>query len=235
MSHEIKKPITEKEHADFIVEYNHNCGLRIEDTEMFLFALEENEIMGEKEIEIEVPEYDEEGNPIMIEYEDTETVIDYDEEGNPIGSHEIIVIKHKQQTHIETITVPYPVINSNWEEEQKEKEHEYIQTLSMTRSDFFDNTIKAWGVNEEELLPVVTGILDTLPITDIEKKIAINNYENALNFYRKHALFTLLSGIPITIGEMTITMTAEHWDSFFVEINKRNPDAYKELLPDLES
>lgn len=185
MSYQLKKPITEKERTDFIVKYNHNMGLRIEDTEKYLFALEDNEMMGEKE------------------------------EGG--------------------VLIPYPVINPDYEEEQAEKEHERIQALSMTRSDFFDNTIKAWGVNSEELLPVVEGILDTLPISDIEKKIAINNYENALNFYRKHTLFTLLSGIPITIGENTITMTAEHWDSFFVEVNKRNPDAYKELLPDLES
>ena len=52
MCYEIKKPITDKEKADFIVEYNHNQGLKIEDTEMFLFALEPDEIMGEKEIEM---------------------------------------------------------------------------------------------------------------------------------------------------------------------------------------
>ena len=54
MSYEIKKPITDKERADFIVKYNYEQGLNIEDTEMYLFALEENEIMGEKEIETEV-------------------------------------------------------------------------------------------------------------------------------------------------------------------------------------
>lgn len=56
MSYELKKPITNKEKNDFIVCYNHNQGLKIEDTEYFLFALEENEIMGEKEIEIDVPD-----------------------------------------------------------------------------------------------------------------------------------------------------------------------------------
>ena len=50
MSYEIKKPITDIQRADFIVAYN---GLKFEDTEMFLFALEADEIMGEKEIEIE--------------------------------------------------------------------------------------------------------------------------------------------------------------------------------------
>lgn len=54
MSYELKKPITGKQRSDFIVEYNHNLGMSIEDTEMYLFALEKDEIMGEKEIEIEV-------------------------------------------------------------------------------------------------------------------------------------------------------------------------------------
>ena len=119
--------------------------------------------------------------------------------------------------------------------ELKRQEKLRIQTLSMTRSDFFDNTIKAWGANSEDLLPVVKGILETLGISDIEKKIAINNYENALNFYRKHTLFTLLSGIPIPIGSMTVTVSEGQWDRFFDKVDKRDPNAYKELLSDLES
>ena len=117
----------------------------------------------------------------------------------------------------------------------KKQEKERIQGLSMTRSDFFDNTIKAWGADSEDLLPVVKGILRTLEISDVEKKIAINNYENALNFYRKHSLFTLLSGVPITIGNKTVTVSEDQWDSFFDEVDKRNPEAYRELLPGLGS
>jgi hypothetical protein len=101
----------------------------------------------------------------------------------------------------------------------------------MTRSDFFDSTIKAWGANSRVLLAAIEDILETLPISDIEREIAINNYENALNFYRKHTLFTLLSGVPITIGENTIIVTEAQWDRFFDKVNKRDPDAYKELLP----
>lgn len=89
-------------------------------------------IVGEKEIEIEVPEYDEQGNPVMIDYEATEVVIDYDEEDNPTGSHEITVIKQKQKTHIETITVPYPVIDPDYEEKSltkaKAKKYEEAKT-----------------------------------------------------------------------------------------------------------
>ena len=123
-----------------------------------------------------------------------------------------------------------------WEHEQAEKEKERIQALFMTRSDFFDGMIKAFGVNAEELLIVVENILATLPIQDIEKKIAVNNYKNALNFYRKHALFTLLSNVEIQITpELTIVITPEQWDTFFDETNKRNPNAYKALLPPEES
>ena len=42
---------------------------------------------------------------------------------------------------------------------------------------------------------------------DVEKLIAINNFENAQHFYRKHTLFTLLSGNPISIGDKEITIT----------------------------
>ena len=50
--------------------------------------------------------------------------------------------------------------------------------------------------------------------------------------YRKHDLFALLSGVTIPISEqLSITIEAEQWDKFFDETNKKNPDAYKELLP----
>ena len=111
------------------------------------------------------------------------------------------------------------------------KEQERISGLSMTRSDFFDGTIKAFGADSEDLLTVIETVLNTLNITELEKKVAINNYKNALNFYRKHTLFTLLSNIPLPIGETPITITLQQWDKFFDETNKRNPNAYRELLP----
>lgn len=40
MSYELKKPYTDTQRIDFIVEYNHNLGLRIEETETALYALE---------------------------------------------------------------------------------------------------------------------------------------------------------------------------------------------------
>lgn len=121
------------------------------------------------------------------------------------------------------------------EEEKTEQERERIQALYMTRSDFFDGLIKAFGIDEDDLLPVLQQILNNLALEEMQKKIAINNFKNALNFYRKHDLFTLLSGVTIPITEsVSITIESEQWDKFFDETDKRNPEAYKELLPQEE-
>ena len=114
------------------------------------------------------------------------------------------------------------------QEEQREKER--IQALYMTRSDFFDGFIMAFNLGQSELRAIVEQILNSINITDVEIKVALNNYDNALNFYRKHTLFTLLSAVEIPINEeMTLVFTSDIWDKFFDETNKRNPEAYKEL------
>lgn len=178
MSYKLEKPYTEKEKIDFIVEYNHNQGLRIEEADGNLFALESYEKLVDGE------------------------VIDNAEE---------------------------------YEQEQAQKERERIQSLSMTRSDFFDGTIKAFGAGQEELLLAVETVLAGLEISEVDKKVALNNYKNALNFYRKHPLFTMLSDVEIPVSEeVSITISSEQWDRFFDETDKRNPEAYKELLPVVE-
>lgn len=127
------------------------------------------------------------------------------------------------------------VLDPNYEEEQAQKEKERIQELYMTRSDFFDGTIKAFGLDSDDLLLIIANVLNNIGIPEIEEKVALNNFRNALNFYRKHTLFTLLSGRPIPISSSeSIFITKEQWDRFFDETNKRNPLAYKELLPQPE-
>lgn len=125
------------------------------------------------------------------------------------------------------------VINPNYEDEKALEEHARIQELSMTRSDFFDGTIKAFGLNEQLLTPIISRILDIVGVDNTTKLVALNNFENALNFYRKHALFDILSNIelPIGVDGTNIKITPEQFDKFFDETNKKNPEAYKELLP----
>lgn len=147
-------------------------------------------IVDDVEIEIEVPDYDEEGNPIMIEYEDTETVIAYDEEGNPVGSHEITVIKHKQSTHKEIVTVKRLVINPDYEEEEAIRERQRLDALFLTPSDVERALYKAKGMDFEDLKALIA---QQAPQIDM-KALAIEFRAN--NFYR-----------GVVVGEMRLIDT----------------------------
>ena len=174
MSYKLDKPFTDKQRADFIVEYNHKQGLNIQEIETALYALEAWEKL------------------------EGDTVIDNPEE-------------HQQ--------------------EQAKKEAERTQELFITRSDFFGATIRGFGADEDDLLPAITQAISPLGIDATDAKIALNNYKNASNFYRKHPLFTILSSIAIPISEeLVIKISSEQWDSFFDKATKKDPDAYKELL-----
>lgn len=49
MSYKLEKPLSIEERTNFIVEYNHNQGLRIEETESAMYALEEwEELVGDE-------------------------------------------------------------------------------------------------------------------------------------------------------------------------------------------
>ena len=118
------------------------------------------------------------------------------------------------------------------EAKQAQQEKERIQELFMTRSDFFDGTIMAWGIGQDELLVLVQGLLATLPIEDVKKLIAINNFKNALNFYRKHDLFKMLVNIPIQLTEtIQVILTDESLDKFFDEVDKGNKATAWQYLP----
>ena len=50
MSYKIEKPLSIEERANFIVEYNHNQGLRIEETDLAMYALEPWELLEGDEV-----------------------------------------------------------------------------------------------------------------------------------------------------------------------------------------
>ena len=117
----------------------------------------------------------------------------------------------------------YVLKDEAWEERESQRERARLDALSMTRSDFFDGMIMAFGLDSKELRVVIENILNSINITPVEIKVALNNYDNALNFYRKHTLFTLLNNVPIEIGEYTLIFTSDIWDKFF------DTKDYKEL------
>ena len=102
----------------------------------------------------------------------------------------------------------------------------------MTRSDFFDGTIQAWGVGQDELLVLIQTLLTDLPIDNVKKLMAINNFKNALNFYRKHDLFNLLVNTPIKLSDtVQIVIENEYLDKFFDEVAKGNKATAWQYLP----
>lgn len=209
MSYKLEKPYTEKQRADFIVEYNHQQGLRIEATEMFLFALEANEIMGEKEIKIEVPDFEEQTRTIEKEVPDFETVerqieIGTDEQGEPVyetvseevqtGTHiETEEISEMVQvgSHTETKLIPYPIVNPNYEEEQAQKERERLDMLSLTKREVFLALYKDKGLIPEQ----IRG-----SITDTE---ALIEFDYANEYYRGNPLINAIGNqLGYTVEEL---------------------------------
>lgn len=138
-------------------------------------------------------------------------------------------------------------IDGNWyladkcpmktDEQKKQEEQNRILELSVSKSDFFDATIKAFGLDKDDFRPIIINMLSSMNVDDITLKIALNNYENAKDFHRKHTLFTLLSDVPIKVTEdFTITITTEQWNKYFDKANniETKYEAYKELLPIVE-
>lgn len=208
MSYELKKPYTDAQRLDFVLSHN----LHLEETDLFLFALEANEMMGTKEIEIDVPDIDDDGNSILIEVEEEITVIDYDEEGNETGSHKETITKKVPQTHKETITIPYPVINPNYEQEQAIKERERLDKLALTPSDVERALYKAKQMDFEDLKALIA---EQAPDIDM-KALAIEFRAN--NFYRGVVVNDMR--LIDTVGAL-LGYTPEDMDYLF--INKELP------------
>lgn len=58
MSYKLDKPYTDKQRADFIVEYNHKQGLNIQETETAIYALQPWEILQGDEVVDNTEEYE---------------------------------------------------------------------------------------------------------------------------------------------------------------------------------
>jgi hypothetical protein len=125
------------------------------------------------------------------------------------------------------------VINNNYQSLLDQEERDRLDSLIITRSDFFDGIIKAFGLNDKDILPIVQQLITTTTEDLTLQKVAINHFTNAKDFYRCHELFKLLSDRPIKVSdEVTLTITSDQWDRFFDKASKieTKENAYKELL-----
>jgi pyoverdine/dityrosine biosynthesis protein Dit1 len=92
------------------------------------------------------------------------------------------------------------VENPNYEEEQAQKERERIALLSLTRGDVFRGLLQAKGVTRAQLRAMIET---NEALTEVQKEMALIDFDEALNFYRGNALIdTVGFALGITSGQL---------------------------------
>nr|DAH96293.1 MAG TPA: Protein of unknown function (DUF2977) [Caudoviricetes sp.] len=109
------------------------------------------------------------------------------------------------------------VENPNYEEEQKQKERERLDNLSMTRGDVFEALILAKGLGKAQ----IRTMIEQASLDDITKALYLNRFDEALEFYRGYPIFDMLG--------QALNITGEMLDKFF------ETKDYKELITKDES
>ena len=95
------------------------------------------------------------------------------------------------------------VKNSNYEEEQKQKERKRLDNLSMTRGDVFEALILARGLTK----PQIRAMIENAELDDITKALYLNRFDEALDFYRGFPVFDMLG--------KKLDVTSKQLDDFF--------------------
>lgn len=134
-----------------------------------------------------------------------------------------IVITKEQADKIAEDNLYYVILdgeiveNPNYEEEQKQKERERLDNLSMTRGDVFEALILAKGLGKAQ----IRAMIEQASLDDITKALYLNRFDEALEFYRGYPIFDMLG--------QALNITGEMLDKFF------ETKDYKELIAKNES
>ena len=195
MSYKLQKPITNKERADFIVEYNYKQNLSIEDgsdTYMqdnltfkgdFIFALEPNEMMHWVEVEIDVPDIMEEGE--------------------------------EQTWHKETVEVYKPVINPDYEDEQTAKRQANFENNFLTTSLGNYRLLPKGYANAQQSIDTVNAMANAVGgLTELLANMVIF-YETPDFTKEEECTEEWLVGHQIHPEPMT----KEQWTQFYIEFS----------------
>lgn len=94
------------------------------------------------------------------------------------------------------------------EEEIEQQKKERIAMLSLTRGDVFRGLLQAKGVTRAQLRQMIET---NESLTEVEREMALIDFDEALNFYRGNPLID-------TLG-MTLGITTEQLDKFFEDGN----------------
>lgn len=100
------------------------------------------------------------------------------------------------------------------DEEKQEQERERINLLSMTRGDMFEAIILAFGKTKADIRSMIENVEG---LTDVERALHLNRFDEALDFYRGYPAVNLIGNI--------LGVTPEQLDKFF------ETKDYHELLP----
>ena len=106
------------------------------------------------------------------------------------------------------------VLNPDYEEITRKKEEERISNLFMTRGDMFEALILAFGKDKNDIRAMIENLPD---LSEVERKLYLNRFDEALNFYRSHPAVDLLGAM--------LGISKERMDKFF------DTKDYKDLLP----
>ena len=121
-----------------------------------------------------------------------------------------------EETHLEYVLdgEEYVLKDEAWEEKEAQKERERIAMLSLTRGDVFRGLLMAKGVTRLMLRGMIEN---NEQLTEVQKEMALIDFDEALNFYRGNALID-------TVG-LALGIESAQLDAFF-ETND-----YTTLLP----
>ena len=152
-----------------------------------------------------------------------ETIINFNlnEEIMLIYGYKELIEAQKSEEHIYIITYvenETQVIENaeiNIEAERK-REEERVKNLHMTRGDFFEGFILATGLTENTLRSYIENLSG---ITETEKILYLNRFDNALDFYRGYPAVSTV-GALMGISEEQLTKFFETKD-------------YHELIPNI--
>ena len=192
MSYKLEYPYTEQEKLDFIVQYNHNQGLRIETVDNIIEEERAREITEEREV------LDEEGNVIGIETAVVDTETYYEAVNYP--THYALEANEIMGVNEEGLSLP--IINPNYEVEQEQKERERIAKLFLTGADVERGIYKAKGMDFDDILAfVMANPPQGLDIKALKIELKANH------FYRGNPYVNAIGAL--------LGFTSEQLDKFF--------------------
>ena len=143
MSYKLEYPYTEEQRENFIVEYNHTQGLRIETLDNIVEEERTQEITEERDV------LDEEGNVIGTETVVVDTEVYYEAVNYPT---------HYALEANEIMEGGEPIVDVDYEAKQAQKKAVRIANLHITKQDFYNYLCKPAGITYKELLGAVEQV-----------------------------------------------------------------------------